>query len=428
MSLRVYFDDICESLYESDLTLSYINKKLSVELFEKFKDKSNKVICYLPLAYALSKKYTHNNNLYNKTIFSVYECTISLRDYQITPFNTVFTQLQNERVSFVKGECGTGKTIFGISLSHKLKKVTAIIVHQDAIAKGWYKAFTKYSNAKIEIVEDDTLSGIADVYIIMIMRLKNISRAQLSCIGTMIVDEAKYLCTPVWSKLLLKIQPQYLIGLCAEDSRLDEGNDIINYYFGQKRVIMTNPKHFTVFKYETSFRPKIELQAYGKFKGRPRWDIIESSLYMNEYRCREIAAIAFRESSEHKIMIVCRLKNQAKLIYDILQTEMNYYNVALLIGSSTKCNNSQILITNRSKASIGFDAENYIDNYDGEPIDLVIVAMSIKLIEQTKGRGNRSKYPILVVFIDDYKTCRAHWEIQYKYYIENNATIITLSL
>lgn len=308
----------------------------------------------------------------------------------------------------------THNTVQGTCLASYFKLKTAVLCHSDIIKQQWKEEFEKFTNAKVQMVKGKKpLDPKADVYIMGIQKSSTIPREWLEDIGTVIVDEAHICTETAFTNSLLRFQPMYTIGFSATPDRNDGLHKLLYMYFGplQDFICRTETKDFTVTKYITQYKPKIN---YRMVMGKMTldWSLVMSSLAENEDRQREIVKIAMNHPKE-KIIILSSLQVQSNGIYDKLIEAGE--SAELLIGNKKKWDKSKrVLVAGTKKGGVGLNDPS---------LTMLILASSTKDVRQFEGRI-RTINNIIYDIVDDNKTLEKHWIERENWYEERGATIV----
>lgn len=306
---------------------------------------------------------------------------------------------------------GFGKTSISIYLMTKLKLKTAIVCFSTVIRNQWCKEIDKFTGGKCKVqMVDKHLDPDADVYIFG--AVKSPRREDLVDIGLVIVDEIHMSSVRIFTSVLLKFTPLYLIGLSATPDRKDGLHRLFNLYFGPRKnfIVRKEVKNFEVIKYKTSYTPEIE---YIVVRGRviPNWNKIISSIEEKPERHQEIADIAINHPEE-KIIILCNRVVQTKGIYDILCSEGE--SVDILCGTKKKWDKEcRILVAGIKKGGTGLDDPS---------LTMMILASDMTDARQCEGRI-RTTNNIVYDIVDNFKSFEKHWNMREKWYISRGADI-----
>jgi len=308
----------------------------------------------------------------------------------------------------------THNTVLGICLAAYFKLKTAVICHSDIIKEQWKEAFEDLAGAKVQIVKGKKpLDPAADAYIIGVQKSSTIQREWLEKIGFVIVDEAHICTETAFTASLLRFQLMYVAGFSATPDRNDGLHKLLYMYFGPLNdfICRSETKSFTVTKYKTGYRPKIN---YRMVMGKMTldWNLVVSSLAEDEDRQREIVRIAIKHPEE-KIIILSSLTVQSRGIYDKLVDAGE--SVELLIGSKKKWDKTKrILVAGTKKGGVGLNDPS---------LTMLIMASSTKDVRQFEGRI-RTTDNLIYDIVDDNKTLEKHWELREDWYVERGATIV----
>ena len=333
---------------------------------------------------------------------------------QVDAANEIIKLLRERHTAFLSAPTGFGKTCLGSYFIAEFKLKTVVITHSVLVKDQWKDEIELFTNAKVQIVKGNKpLDPDVDVYIIGVIKSRNMDRYNFTNIGMVIIDEAHIATSTIFSKSLLKFEPKYLIGLSATPDRNDGLHKLLYIYFGPKKYFVEKKetKNFTVVKYNTSYKPEI---SYRVIRGKTKidWNKIRSSLECNKDRQAELAQIAIDHPND-KFLILSFLKKQSNGIYNILEKKDE--DVELLIGNKKTWNKeARILIAGMKKAGEGFNDPN---------LTMEILASDTKDVRQYEGRL-RTTNCVIWDPVDDYITLEKHWEIRKKWYLERGATII----
>ena len=188
---------------------------------------------------------------------------------------------------------------------------------------------------------------------------------------------------------------------------------LLYLYYGPRNhfIKRTEVKDFTVIKYMTKYKPKIE---YIMVRGRMtiNWNEVINSISSNVERQKEIAKLAIRHP-EHRILILSNRQDQCKGIHNILLESSE--DSALLIGTTKKWDKScRILVAGMKKAGVGFNDPT---------ITMLIIASDSKSVKQYEGRV-RTSNNIIYDIVDNFSSFEKHWEeCREPWYLQRGATI-----
>jgi hypothetical protein len=345
----------------------------------------------------------------------------NFREGQKEVFEEAVKILHEKNSVFLQLNCSYGKTWLSINILAEMKQRTLILIHRTFLARQFLKEGEGLIPGKMQYIEDSEVdeNTPGSVFICTEIRANKLPESFRRTINFVIVDEAKYFCTPTRVKALLQFKPKYTMGLCAERERKDGFNTALDMFFGPV-IFRKSIKPFTVWKYFTDFTPKCVRPAYGKAK--IDWNIAMQSLATNEERNEFIVALCQLRRSD-KIMVLVQFKHHVEKLRDMLLARGESVNT--FYGSKDKFKNCRILIATYSKAEIGFDDSNLCENFDGERLNLMILgAFYKKEIEQSVGRVFRGENPEVFDLVDNLPTLKKHSQVRDKWYRSHNGRIM----
>lgn len=352
------------------------------------------------------------------------ETDIPKRRDQDVVLKEAIKQLTNNRAVFLALYTSFGKTFCGTYLAAHFKRKTVVLCHSDLIKKQWPGEFMRFTNAKVQLVKGNTLDAEADVYIIGIIKASKMPREVFKDIGFVILDEAHMCAGTAFTLALTKFTPDYLLALSATPDRADGLHALYKPYFGKfvkqpltrKKYTLDGyigrleTKEFRVVKYETDYKPEIEL-VFRKGRWVPDWSLVISSLDGNEDRQSEIAQIAI-DNPTQKFIILCNRQCNVYGIYNILK-EKGEYVEKLVDTQKVWDRNARILVAGWRKAGVGFN--------DPE-LTAAIIASDTKDVRQFEGRLRTAGCTVFHA-VDNYKTLEKHWDGCETWYREKGAVI-----
>lgn len=327
-------------------------------------------------------------------------------------------RLKKNDVVFISCFTGYGKSSTAIYLSIVLGMKTMVMCHLKIVREQWVEEFISFTGNTVKIQflkgKNVKLNPTADVYIVGINKASKMDKEDFEDIGTVIIDEAHIATVTAFTKSLFKFRPKKLIGLSATPDRSDGLHSIFNLYFGSPTdfIIRKEIKNFTVYKYQTKFKPDIE---YTTFKGRVtvNWNSVIKSIEENNERWVLIADIVANHPDE-KIIILCNRNCLAIGIHNLLINRGE--RAALLIQNKVKPkeeDNIRVIVSSFKKCGVGFNDPN---------LTMAIIASDTQDVRQYEGRI-RTTDNIIYHIVDDYKTFETHYKECEKWYLSKGATI-----
>uniref|UniRef100_A0A6C0CIZ4 Helicase/UvrB N-terminal domain-containing protein n=1 Tax=viral metagenome TaxID=1070528 RepID=A0A6C0CIZ4_9ZZZZ len=361
---------------------------------------------------------------------------LSFRDDQYCQQKPVFVEamkvLKEQKSVFLQLHCGWGKTWMALAIAAHLGLRTMVLVHRRFLAGQFLTESEVVMPGQMMFIEDNEAAEqlayiegpkvpqMCNMFVCTDRRALTLPKAFTSTIDFLIVDEAKYWCTPERVKALLAFNPTHTMGLCAERERKDGYHTILAFFFGHN-IFRKSCKPFIVHKYFTSFVPKIQKPA-GYSRARIDWNVAMQSLSQNEKRNEMICNIC-RLRQNNKIMILVHLREHVETLERMLKAYGE--KVATFYAKKDSYSNCRILIATYSKAEMGFDDKNLCENFDGERLDLLILGAFYKEeIEQSAGRVMRSDAPEVIDIVDNHPSLSKHSKTRDKWFKSRNGQVM----
>lgn len=373
-----------------------------------FNDGKNVVLPYR-YGHLFAKKHKLTLNSVGPYKETKYSFTGSLRDYQIAGLEIVQEHLETYGTSTVSFHPGAGKTVIGSTLAYMGNMLSLVMIHRNPLCKQWIDTIEKFTIAKVHVIgkkrQKYTLDQ-ADIIICMDGQLKNIPPSILAQVGTLLIDEAHCFCTEGRSHVLINIRPRYIVALTATPDRSDGCSSFLVNMVGSHRILRPYKKPFDIICHRTKIKPEIANNAAGNLD----WTVYTKSLMEDSIRNHLILQDVLN-NSDRKILILTKETSHVDRLKDLISP---HRKVATMMGSQVTYEDSPVLIGTMSKINTGFDVATNSENYDGRPIDMVIICISMadeNVICQSAGRGLRSESPIFYYYLDNAKLSENHWKV-----------------
>jgi len=204
------------------------------EPFKVFLENESKI--YLPKFYGIEKYGKAEQNILPEGKDINIKFSLNLKEEQKIPAHHALTAYREKGGGILSLPCGFGKTILALYFISELKKKTIVIVHKEFLMNQWVERI-KFAlpDAKVGIVQGDKceIEG-SDIIIGMLQTLsmKEFPNATFDDIGHVIIDECHRIPSRVFSKALLKINCNYMLGLSATPNRKDGLTKVLKWYIG----------------------------------------------------------------------------------------------------------------------------------------------------------------------------------------------------
>lgn len=380
----------------------------------------------VPVHYARNKINLQGMREPRKVHFDILPAKFRHDEYcqQRPVFDEAMASLQKTSSCFLQLHCGWGKTWMAIMIAANLGLRTIVLVHRTFLAKQFMAESQNIIPGQMRFLDDNddvTSEDMLKAPIVVCMRQRafKLPLEFTKRFDFMIVDEAKYWCTPEGVKSMLSFRPTHTMGLCAERERKDGYDLMLTQFFGHN-IFRKSCKPFIVWKYYTSFQPEIKRPAYGKAK--MDWNVAMRSISRMQERNEMIRDIC-RLRSTNKIMILVHFQEHVEELLKLLKAAGE--NVDTFYDKANTYVNCRILIATFSKAEMGFDDKNLCENFDGQRLDLLILGAFYKgEIEQSAGRVMRADAPEVIDIVDDHNSLRKHSAVRDKFFKSRNGRVM----
>lgn len=353
-----------------------------------------------------------------------WDFTGQLLPHQVSIVEEVMNNLTTNGSANANTFCGSGKTVMGIACGAKINQMlaeekvsgsTIIVYSLSILADQWLETVTKYSNAKALIVQSgahaETLKyGDADIYLCMIDSISKLPAEIRNSCQMLIGDEAHLLCTELRLSKLLTINPLFVLLLTATCVKINGLERMMTLLAGDKATVRVSTKPFTVWRLNTGINPPFLMNK----QGRPDWNAMVKWLVDSERRNQLITELVLANPTR-KIAIMTNRTEHVKKLQTMLTSAGE--SVGVMCGNISKYEKCRVLIGNIPKMGTGFDEKSACQDFDGQRIDLLIMAMSTKQIEQPAGRAFRAEKPHIIHLVDKGPIFNKHFEICKDWYL-----------
>lgn len=384
------------------------SKKPKEKIVQPIRVSQDQTKAYLPFDWALQNiKNVKRPSREQFTAINV-KFNTSLREGQ--------KQVKEEAISALNKRCsimlalypGFGKTSLSIFLSSKIGLKTLIICHRIILLNQWEEAIKRFiddakvclvkpgmSNKKIKEAEESQflLVNAQNVKTLSEDFFKNLG------VGLVIVDEIHLILCESLSECLGYLCPRYLIGLSASPYRADGMDKLLDFYFGEEKIVRELYHPHIVYKIDT----RIKYEEDSK-----DWNALITEQSSHEKRNKFIVDIILH-FKDRNFLVLCKRIEQSKTIFNYLQEEKE--NVSLIAEDNNKFDkDSRIIVATTGKAGVGFSVDS---------IDSLILASDIQsYFEQYMCRCIRREdvSPIIFDLVDDDKALKRHFTERKKVY------------
>jgi superfamily II DNA or RNA helicase len=255
---------------------------------------------------------------------------------------------------------------------------------------------------------DDT----CDFYIMNAINVPKMGKNFFKQIGTCVVDELHLIMAEGLSKSLQIISPRYLIGLSATPYRNDGLDGLINFFFGEDKIVRKLYRKHIVYKVDTGLKIDMEIT---ESTGKVNWGAVLKTQSDNKERNDLIIRIV-QHFKDRNFLILCKRVEQANYFIKNLKEKGEF--VDSLVGSKQEFDReSRILVGILSKVGTGFDWSKS---------DALMLACDLEsFFIQSLGRVFRAKDNIPIVFdiLDSNPILIKHYKTRLETYKECGGTV-----
>lgn len=304
---------------------------------------------------------------------------------------------------------GSGKTIIGIEIIHRLKRPTLILVDQVKLINQWKERienFAEIYNGEKKISpgilygSKKKITGIVDIASIKSItdELDIYDKYEI-----IIGDEIHHIASRTYENIIRKFKARYVYGLTATPKRSDHLEKIVYKSIGDIRFEM---------KKQNSTFEKILKPRFTKFKNKDDYKLMTyndlcTELYKNDERNIQIVEDIIKEYNNFRNIIVLTERNEhIDILYDLLKKNCN--NVFKSKGTdnvkSKKLFNEQIKQIDSQYIIIS--TSKYLgEGFDLPSLDTLFLTMPFKWrgkVSQALGRIGRVHDGKKQVIVYDY--------------------------
>lgn len=369
---------------------------------------------YLPFASA--QTLTGRSNRDRRYPSVDVEFTGQLRPEQQPVVEEAIAKLDQHGSVLLHLPTGFGKTVIASYLACLSGLITLVLLTRKVLIDSWRSTFQQLTNAKVWVV-GEPIPDQFQVIISMDRRLTKIPASIKDQVGLLIADECHAFYTQERVKSLLYCQPRHIIACSA--TPYTWSRKILEALIGPHSVERQLDVQFRVSVIQTGIVPDYSLTK----QGFPKWSDVNQSLADNPTRNQMIVETV-KVNPDRKILILCWLKDHALHLAELIS--QHGIKVAVMVGAMKTYSDSQVLIGTVGKIGTGFDEKMACPDFQGQRIDMLILAASTKsanLLTQMAGRVFRAAMPDIVDIVDELPSLERHFKRRLKWYIKHQAQI-----
>lgn len=306
--------------------------------------------------------------------------------------------------------CGFGKTIMALYFISQIKKKTLVVVHKEFLMNQWIERI-KFAlpTAKVGIVQGDKCQIEGNDIIIGMLQTLSMKEFDLNAfneIGHVIIDECHCIPSRVFSKALLKINCNYMLGLSATPNRKDGLTKVLKFYIGDI-VYLVKSSDKNVVKVER-FCFESDFEDYNKdivnYRGTVMMPTMLNNIcnYYRRTQCYMNRVIELiKEHDDRQILILSdrkqHLEDMFKYAHEKGVESVGYYIGGMKEAKLKESEKCKLLLGTYPMASTGLD----IPTLNG-----VVLASPRSDIIQSIGRIDRKVHeniqPIIIDCVDQF--------------------------
>lgn len=407
----------------------YSNQSTQVTSFPFFVEENGELLLPYLFASQLLKVVPNQGIIRPKFSLPPLSFTGSLYEHQKPVAEECWNQLLAYGTTTLCLRCAFGKSLLGCYLSYlittktKSNGIVCVLITRDILLKQWYKTFSLNFTCKIwRVGEEQFPVGGCNVIICMALRWRHVPPEIRAQVTILIVDEAHLFLTKGGVMPLLAWRPDYIIIETATLERENEMQCMAYALVGTHKIVRINEKPFTVIKYMVNIIPTRQMTR----QNVPDYSVFIKSLADNpDYNKIIIDLVLFNINNPNfKILVMTKRVDHAIYLHSVLSglgVSTDY-----MVGPKKQYKDSKVLVSNISKLGVGFDSAMSALEYDGQPINLLILTTTIKSIstlEQVVGRAQRANNPTIIQILANDKICENHWKLNKPWYSSRSGNI-----
>jgi superfamily II DNA or RNA helicase len=378
------------------------------EPFKIYLESENKM--YLPKFYGIERFGEAEKNVLPNGKDIDIEFDLKLKEEQKIPAEATLKAYQEKGGGILSLPCGFGKTILALYFITMLKKKTIVVVHKEFLMNQWVDRI-KFAipSAKIGIVQGDKceIEG-SDIIIGMLQTLsmREFSENTFDEIGHVIIDECHRIPSRVFSKALMKINSNYMLGLSATPNRKDGLTKVLKYYIGD---VIYSVKSFdkNIVKVER-YILKSQDENYKKevlnYMGKVQMATMINNISNCKNRTRMIIERVVKEINDNEnrqILILSDRREHLDEMYNMAKdsgiTSVGYYVGGMKKDKLKESESCKLILGTYPMAKEGLDIPT---------LNCLILGTPISDIVQSIGRIDRVKHinitPLIIDIVDDF--------------------------
>ena len=336
--------------------------------------------------------------------------SLNLKEEQKIPANETIKAYKEKGGGILSLPCGFGKTIMALYFIAHIKKKTIVVVHKEFLMNQWIERI-KFAlpDAKIGIIQGDKVEIEGNDIIIGMLQtlsMREFPPDAFDDIGHIIIDECHRIPSKVFSRALLKINCNYMLGLSATPNRKDGLTKILKWYIGdiiysvkssEKNIVLV--KRYVLDSNDENYNKEIF-----NFRGQAQMPTMLNNIANYHKRTKLIMNCVIKEIKDNdnrQILVLSDRKQQLedmfKIAIDNGLNSVGYYIGGLKKEKLKENESCKLLLGTFPMANEGLD----IPSLNG-----LVLATPKSDIIQSIGRICRVKHnniqPLIIDIVDNF--------------------------
>lgn len=344
------------------------------------------------------KEYSAKFNVHRSLLTEATDPLDLGRDQHMV-FASALSELGDNGTCFLELSTGFGKTTMGTHIIHALERKACIIVFSQTLQSDWVKDLKNHTDARVHLYTGNKIPpNNSQIDIIGLKKASSLSVEFLSRYQTVVIDEIDQVLGKQYMKLLLKIAPDYFIGMTATVERSDGLHKAFYKYFDKFITRFIEKPDATVIKFQTEFVAEEEYDNEGTLID----SVLMNSIAENKQRHLSVERLV-RSLGKKPMLILSGRISEILAIYELIKDlDVDYKTDKKKHFDKSK----QILIGGFKSFGRGFDRPG---------LEVVIMLSSYRNVKQYEGRL-RSDCGFIYDFVDKNFIFESRWKTRVSWY------------
>lgn len=362
----------------------------------------------------------------------------SLRDFQRDIVDGVLQRMKEEGGGILSAQCGQGKTVMAIYILCQLRLKTLIVVNKQSLLSQWKERIAMFAPSlgvgviqqkKVDIDGKPVVLGM-----LQSLSSKEYPQSVYEAFDFLVVDEVHNIATRTFSRTLLKICPQYTLGLSATPQRPDGTSRVFHWFLGPmlyklstKEISAKSPAGVLVQMVNYKDSSRYKFREIKNAKGDVLLSIMISNISELPERNRMIVTILLdilKKSPSRSVLVLSSRITQLRGLREDFERRrrqsddgLSEVKTSMYVGSMKSCELQEALVD--SQVLFG-SYELISEGFDYPRLNTLILATPRSRVEQAVGRILRRRDaenpPLVVDVVDDLPSFKAQGVKRSKFY------------